>query len=105
MARLIGFFVVFALFLAFMVLNLGDGGEYKCNINMGFHVFYNVPIYISVFVSLFIGMIFSLPFLASMRKKKDKISDKPEKPKSRGKNKHSSDNDEIPGVNGPYGIN
>ena len=92
MARLIGFFLIFALFLAFIVLNLDN----KCTVHFGFHTFENVPIYISAFISILLGMVISIPFMASYKKKKD--SAKPPKIKT-------GDTDEIPGENGPYGIN
>ena len=97
MARLVSFFVVFAIFLTFIVLNL----ENKCNVHLGFYVFNDVPIYITSFFSIFFGMIISIPLFSFLRRKKDNDIIKPSK-----KSKSSADsNDVIPGENGPYGIN
>ena len=104
MARLIGFFAIFAIFLAFIVLNLGE--EYKSGVNLGFFSFSEVPVYITAFISLFIGMIFTIPFIVSIKKKKDQpgIKDSHDKPVKKNK-KHVDNIDEISGENGPYGIN
>jgi len=99
MARLIGFFAVFALFLTFIILNLDN----KCSVNFGFYTFPEVPVYISAFISIFTGMIISIPLLSSLKKKKD--SSHPDD-KHGSRNKHPAEKqDEIPGINGPYGIN
>ena len=99
MFRLIAFFLVFAVFLVFIVLNLDN----KCNVNFGFQLFNDVPVYITVFVSIFTGMVFAIPFFASAKKRKG-FSKLPAKPGKKNKN-NNENNDEIPGVNGPYGIN
>jgi len=99
MLRIISFFIIFALFLIFMILNLGN----KSSINFGFVPPINdVPIYITVFISIFAGMLFSLPLFHSMRKKNGR-PDFPDKP-DRKKKAADSKNDIIPD-DGPYGIN
>jgi len=99
MKILIGFFIIFALFLTFIVLNLDN----KSNVNFGFEEFRDVPIYISVFISMFVGMIFSIPFMASFRKKNG--TPKIKNGFGGGKNRQTDKLDEIQGENGPYGIN
>jgi len=101
MARLIGFIVIFALFLTFIVLNLGI--EYRSDVHLGFYKFTEIPIFITVFISMFLGMLFSFPFVASLLKKKNG-SQKTTKPDSKSKKKQEMI-EEIPGENGPYGIN
>ena len=99
MIRLIGVFLIFALFLAFIMLNL----ENKNSVNFGFYSFEEVPIYITVFISIFAGMIFSIPLVSSIKKRKSN----PEINARPGKRKKISPDykEEIPEDNGPYGIN
>ena len=99
MVRLIGFIIGFALFLVFIGLNLGN----KCDVSFGFHKFTEAPIFITVFVSFFLGMICSIPLALSFKGKKSppRIKDKPKK---KGKSGNSAYLEEIPGENGPYGI-
>ena len=98
MLRIIGFFSIFALFLAFIMLNL----ENKSSVNFGFHAFNDVPVYITVFISIFAGMVFAIPVISALRRKKDhsEIRDN-----SKKKNKASLYRDETSSDNGPYGIN
>jgi hypothetical protein len=112
MVRLIGFFIVFALFLAFIILNLDN----KCNINLGFSSISDVPVYITAFISLFIGMICTLPVIVFLKRKNGSSPDSPPISKkksdsslgssgSRKKNKGpATTQDNLPGENGPYGI-
>ena len=72
--RLIGFIVVFAIFLLFVIFNL----ENKCDINFGFGTVKDVPVFVTVFVSFLAGMICILPFIFK-RKGNDTSGDKPEK--------------------------
>ena len=98
MIRLICIFLVFALFLVFIVLNLDN----KSDVNLGFHTFNEVPVYITVFFSIFIGMLISIPLIAILTKRKNS----PPEAKPSKKNKAAPDlPEEISGVNGPYGIN
>ncbi|MCL2479275.1 MAG: hypothetical protein FWF22_07225 [Treponema sp.] len=100
MLRIISFFLIFAIFLAFMILNLDN----KSNINFGFIPAINdVPIYITVFISIFAGMIFSIPLFSSVLRRKNRpdIIDKPGKKK---KTPEIKDDDNTMD-NGPYGIN
>jgi len=67
--RLILFIVIFAVFLAFITINLGN----QCNINIGFAKFENVPIFLTVFISFFLGFICAAPLVLHVKRKK-KIS-------------------------------
>ena len=98
MVRLISFLVLFAIFLAFIGLNLNN----NCNVNFGFHTFNETPIYITVMVSFFLGMLCTIPILATFRTRKH---DKPKKEKPEKKNKSAlGSQDEIPKESGSYGI-
>ncbi len=68
--RLIGFIVLFAIFLAFIGFNL----ENNCTISFGFAKFEQVPVYLTAFASFIFGMLCTIPFAVSFRvKKKQKI--------------------------------
>jgi uncharacterized integral membrane protein len=64
--RLIGFIVLFAIFLAFIGFNL----ENNCNISFGFVNFDQVPVYLTAFASFVFGMLCTIPFAISFRSKK-----------------------------------
>jgi len=71
--RLILFIVIFAIFLAFITINLDN----RCNINIGFAKFEGVPIFLTVFVSFFLGLVCSTPlFLHLSRKRKSAFPQK-----------------------------
>ena len=109
--RLIGFILVFGVFLVFVAFNLGN----TCDINFGFTSFKNVPVFFTVFSSFILGMFCSLPFMFGIRsKKKNKAGDGDDpagkKTKKRwGKKKEQEP--EVPPVDssfsdgGPYGVN
>ena len=65
MRRLIIFIVIFALFLAFIVLNL----EHRSDISLGLKRFNDIPVFLIVFFSFVLGMLFSIP-LSFGRKRK-----------------------------------
>jgi uncharacterized membrane protein YciS (DUF1049 family) len=70
--RLIAFILVFAVFLTFITLNLGN--EYQCDINFGFTKIQNVPVFLTIFVSFALGLICALPLFMHLRKsRKDKL--------------------------------
>jgi uncharacterized integral membrane protein len=64
--RLVVFIVIFAVFLIFIALNLGD--DYKCNINFGFKKFQDVPVFITIFTSFALGLFCTLPIALRYRK-------------------------------------
>jgi uncharacterized integral membrane protein len=100
MGRLIGFLLVFAIFLIFIGVNLDN----KCNINYWFGEFniQDVPVYITAFVSFFIGMICAIPLIAFVKRKKSPLE--PQDSKKKNKKSSATTIDQIPGENGPYGI-
>jgi uncharacterized membrane protein YciS (DUF1049 family) len=101
MGRLIGFLLVFAIFLVFIGMNLDN----KCDISFGFYTFIEAPVYITAFVSFLIGMICAIPLIAFVKRKKSSSKDTIEPQESKKKNKKSATAiDQIPGENGPYGI-
>ena len=76
MHRLVSFIVIFALFLAFIVFNLG--AENRSNVSIIFYEFKDIPIFLTVFFSFVLGMFFSIPlFLLKSRKKpKEEVKNK-----------------------------
>jgi uncharacterized integral membrane protein len=106
--RLIEFIVVFAVFLVFIGFNLGN----RCDINFGFRVFNDVPVFLTAFSSFIFGMLCAVPFIIAARAKRKNKSG-PEaagaKPKKNGEKKAG----ELPpgpeensfSDGGPYGIN
>jgi uncharacterized integral membrane protein len=107
--RLIGFILLFGIFLVFIVFNLDN----RCNINFGFRVFSEVPVFLTVFTSFIVGMLCTLPFAFAIRKKrKDKAGKNPgpglpvPKPgKKRGKAQAVPELNPLPPETGePYGI-
>ncbi|MDR2258823.1 MAG: hypothetical protein LBE14_06715 [Treponema sp.] len=117
--RLIGFILLFGIFLVFIAFNLGN----KCDINFGFRVFHEVPVFLTAFASFILGMLCAVPFIFSLRrKKKDKTAGKKEPPaallpelsgdsegkprKKWGKQKETpAAGPDVPEDSGPYGIN
>ncbi|MDR1238526.1 MAG: hypothetical protein LBK27_00270 [Treponema sp.] len=95
--RLIGFIILFGIFLVFIGFNL----ENRCDISFVFHVFPQVPVFLTAFFSFVVGMLCTLPFAVAIRKKRKNKAEKgsgpelpPPKPvKKRGKRQ------EIPELN------
>ena len=68
--RLVQFIIVFAIFLVFIILNLGN----NCDISFGFTKFSDVPVFLTAFFSFIAGMLCTLPFIFGFRsRKKDKV--------------------------------
>jgi uncharacterized integral membrane protein len=65
--RLIGFIIIFAVFLVFIAFNLQN----SCDINLIFRVFPEVPVYLTAFSSFILGMLCAIPFIPALKKKKD----------------------------------
>ena len=57
MARLIVFILIFAFFLAFIVLNLDN----KCDISFGIKTLNDVPVFLSALCSFVLGMLITVP--------------------------------------------
>jgi hypothetical protein len=63
--RLIAFIIIFAVFMAFTMLNI----ENRCDITFGFSKFTEVPVFFTVFISFFLGFISAVPFILNFNKK------------------------------------
>jgi uncharacterized integral membrane protein len=112
--RLIGFVVLFAIFLAFIGLNL----ENRCDISFGFTILPQVPVYLTAFSAFVLGILWAIPFVISFRRKKakrDSPKDLPGSPSADTKTgkfpfgKKKNIPPEFPAVpidgdGGPYGI-
>jgi uncharacterized integral membrane protein len=109
--RLIEFIIVFAVFLVFIAFNLGN----KCDINFGFRVIKDAPVFLTAFSSFILGMLCAFPFVFSLRAKKKAKAGKeggdssaPAAKKKWGKKKEEplpELDPGSPGDGGPYGIN
>ena len=64
--RLIQFIVLFAVFLVFIMCNLGN----KCNISFGFAAIKDVPVFLTVFLSFMTGILCTLPFVFGFKSRK-----------------------------------
>ncbi|MDR2304843.1 MAG: hypothetical protein LBE10_09690 [Treponema sp.] len=101
--RLIGFIIIFAIFLVFIAFNLRN----NCDINLIFRVFPEVPVYLTAFSSFILGMLCSIPFILGIRKKEGGKECAPEeKPKKKFPwSKAAEKGEEFPPKSeGPYGI-
>jgi uncharacterized integral membrane protein len=107
--RLIGFIILFGIFLVFIVFNLDN----RCNISFGFRVFSEVPVFLTVFSSFAVGMLCALPFAFGIRKKRKNTAEKgpgpglpaPKPGKKRGKERDVPELNPLPPeTGGPYGI-
>jgi len=65
--RLILCVVIFAVFLAFITVNL----DYRCDVNVGFAKFEGVPIFLTVFISFFLGFVCAMPLVLLRKKNKE----------------------------------
>jgi uncharacterized integral membrane protein len=101
--RLIGFIIIFAVFLIFIAFNLQN----NCDINLVFRVFPEVPVYLTAFSSFILGMFCAIPFILIVKKEKDGKKFSPEeKPKKNFPWSKAAEKEEElpPGSEGPYGI-
>jgi uncharacterized integral membrane protein len=102
--RLIEFIIIFAVFVVFIALNLGN----KCDISFGFRSLKEVPVFLTAFSSFALGMICAMPFIISARvKRKNRAGKKANSPKSGTVNDRetSADVDNTFSDGGPYGVN
>lgn len=80
--RLIGFILLFGIFLFFIAFNLDN----RCDINFGFQKIEGVPVFLTAFSSFVLGMFCAIPFVFSFRrKKKEKETLEPPLSKTRKK--------------------
>jgi hypothetical protein len=107
--RLIEFIIVFAVFLVFIAFNLGN----KCDVNFGFRLVKDVPVFLTAFSSFIFGMLCTVPFIIGAKAKK-KAGDGETSPEN-SKKKWGKKKEEIPTASdtgdksfsdgGPYGVN
>jgi uncharacterized integral membrane protein len=102
MWRLIGFILIFAVFLAFIVFNLNN----RCDVSFGFTSVTDMPVFITAFVSFFLGMLCAVPFFASFRRKKQKnqAADVPAETGKKWGPKSKTPAGGTQGQDGPFGI-
>jgi len=62
--RLILFIIIFALFLAFITINLGN----QCDIHFGFTKLEAVPVFLTVFISFVLGLFSAFPLVLHIKK-------------------------------------
>jgi uncharacterized integral membrane protein len=106
--RLIGFIIIFGIFLVFIAFNLGN----KCDINFGFRVFTEVPVFLTAFSSFILGMFCAMPFLAGVRAKKKEKAARDGAPPAAGRKREdkretggSGSEGKSLSHGGPYGVN
>ena len=68
MVRLIVFILIFAVFLAFIVLNL----ENRSDVSLGFITYYDAPVFLTVLVSFALGIVVAISTVLSMGGKRKK---------------------------------
>jgi uncharacterized integral membrane protein len=98
--RLIGWILILGVFLVFIALNLGN----SCSISFGFHTFSSVPVYLTALSSFVLGLLCAIPVMISIRFGKKKGGPVKEKKEKGRKQDGEAVLAEIPGENGPYGI-
>jgi uncharacterized integral membrane protein len=104
--RLIGFIIIFGIFLVFIAFNLGN----KCDISFGSPAltFKEVPVFLTAFSSFVLGMLCTLPFIVGLRLKRKAKAGKEtpaEKDKKKPGNKGGETGPESGGFSGDYGVN
>jgi hypothetical protein len=103
MGRLIGFILIFVVFLTFIMLNLGN----NCDISFGFKTIPQVPVFITAFSSFVLGMLCAVPFVLILGRKKQPPSPKPPRPFKAGPGKSDGPDSGIPlpgGIPGDKGL-
>ena len=70
--RLIEFIIIFAVFLLFVIFNLGN----KCDINLGFTRIREAPVFLTILISFFAGMLCTIPAIIRLSRK-NKSNDPP----------------------------
>jgi len=84
--RLILSIVIFAIFLTFITFNLDN----RCDVNLGFAKFSNVPVFITIFSSFVLGLLCGLPIVYRLKNShKGPISWK----RKKDENKHDTASD------------
>jgi uncharacterized integral membrane protein len=94
--RLLITIVIFAVFLTFITFNLNN----SCDINFGFAVLQDIPVFLTIFLSFALGLFCAFPLLLTLKRPKK------EKPVSESKpleikSKYFKRNEKKPD-GGPY---
>ena len=66
MVSLIIFILVFALFLCFIIFNLGNASD----VSFGFRTFSDIPVFVTALFSFALGMLFVLPVIFTVGRKR-----------------------------------
>ena len=96
--RLIQFIAFFVVFLLFIMFNL----ENTCDINFGFTVIRDAPVYLTAFFSFIVGMICSALFILVFKPRAR--PGKGAQDKGKGRKKPGKPKDEPHADSGLYGI-
>ncbi|MCL2759221.1 MAG: hypothetical protein FWD22_03330 [Treponema sp.] len=74
--RFILVLIIFAVFLTFIMFNLDN----RCDVNFGFTVVDEVPVFLTVFISFIIGVICAFPLVMHIKKKEKNKKPAPSAP-------------------------
>ena len=66
MISFIFFILVFAVFLCFIIFNLGN----TCDVSLGFRTFNDIPVFVTALFSYALGMLFVLPMIFTVGRKR-----------------------------------
>lgn len=78
-----------------MAFFVGFNLENKCNVNLLFKTFENVPVFITIMISFATGIIFTLPVALSLKHKKAKKEEQKKEKKSLLKKAEAVEKTEI----------
>ena len=87
--RLILSIVIFAIFLTFITFNLDN----RCDVNLGFAKFSNVPVFITIFSSFVLGLLCGLPIAYRLKNSLKGPMLWKRKKDAKSENKHDADSD------------
>jgi uncharacterized integral membrane protein len=101
--RLIGFIILFSVFLVFILSNL----ENKCDISFIKWTLTTVPVFITVFSSFILGMLSAIPIIisVSLKKRKEQGSQSLKSQKKKGKKKDDDSNEQDDSIDHTNGVN
>ena len=66
MISLVIFILVFALFLCFIIFNLGNASD----VSFGFRTFHDIPVFVTALFSYALGMLFVFPLIFTVGRKR-----------------------------------
>jgi uncharacterized integral membrane protein len=99
MIRLLGFVLIFLVFISFIVLNL----QHRSDLSFGFITFNDVPVFLSVLCSFMLGVLVAIPLAFSLSWKR-RAGNKPSKKAGKPSETEATSADEHKTENNPYGI-